>query len=81
MERDGHLVSKFEKVRRDNNDWALLPFDEEEDDRRWARLLDDTVELENQASDTTEDFGKLWVENPSREIQPDYKNKDSVDLF
>lgn len=41
-------MSEIEKTKRtdvENEDWAILPFDEAEDDARWAKLSSEMDEL------------------------------------
>lgn len=41
-------MSEIEKTKRtdvENEDWAILPFDEAEDDARWAKLSNEMDEL------------------------------------
>ena len=47
----------------ENGDWAVLPFDEAEDDARWARLIEETDELIKKAEEMEAAHGPLLMEN------------------
>lgn len=38
-------------------DWAIIPFDEAEDDARWQRLIDETDELIKEAESLSNHLG------------------------
>ncbi len=46
----------------ENEDWAVLPFDEAEDDERWARLSAEMDELEKEVDAHEAVHGKILME-------------------
>jgi hypothetical protein len=46
----------------ENKDWAVLPFDEAEDDARWAQLSAETDELEKEVDAHEAIHGKILME-------------------
>lgn len=44
-------------------DWAVLPFDEREDDARWDKLISETDELAERAAAIDWDDGEVLTEN------------------
>ena len=46
----------------ENEDWAVLPFDEAEDDARWARLSAEMDELEKEVDAHEAVHGKILME-------------------
>lgn len=46
-----------------NEDWAVLPFDEAEDDARWTRLIQETEELIKEAEELEAVHGEILMEN------------------
>ena len=46
----------------ENEDWAVLPFDEAEDDARWARLSAEMDELEKEVDAHEAIYGKIIME-------------------
>lgn len=63
------ITEKNKKVIKDTEDWAVLPFDEEEDQARWTRLIEETDELIEEAAQLESVHGKLLSENKLSEIQ------------
>ena len=45
-----------------NEDWAVIPFDETEDDERWAKLIEEMDGLEKKCINTETIFGELLSE-------------------
>lgn len=45
-----------------SEDWAILPFDEAEDDERWARLSAEMDELEKEVDAHEAVYGKILME-------------------
>lgn len=64
-----------------DKDWAVLPFDEEQDDKRWDKLIKETEELEREVVRHEAVHGKLLMEEPFSEIQPEIRQVDIKDLF
>ena len=46
----------------ENEDWAVLPFDEAEDEKRWARLSAEMDELEKEVDAHEAVHGKILME-------------------
>ena len=46
----------------ENEDWAVLPFDEAEDDERWARLSAEMDELEKEVDAHEAVHGKILMD-------------------
>jgi hypothetical protein len=44
-------------------DWAIIPFDEAEDDARWEQLIEDTDKLIAEAEEIEAVHGELLMEN------------------
>lgn len=49
-------------------DWAIIPFDEAEDDARWSKLIEDTDKLIEETRDLEAVHGKILMENKLSEI-------------
>lgn len=64
-----------------HNDWAVLPFDEEEDDKRWDKLIKGTEELEREVVRHEAIHGKILLEEPFNDIQSETQQVDIDDLF
>ena len=50
-------------------DWAILPFDEAEDDARWTRLIEQTDDLIKEAEKMEADYGVLTTENKLSDLK------------
>lgn len=50
-------------------DWAILPFDEKEDDERWARLAGEMDELEKKVASHEAIFGTILMEENLSQFQ------------
>ena len=61
-------------------DWAIIPFDEAEDDARWEQLIEDTDKLIAEAEEMEAVHGKVLMENKLSEIQIEIKESDE-ELF
>ena len=53
----------------ENEDWAVLPFDEAEDDERWARLSVEMDELEKEVDAHEAVHGKILMEEDFSRFQ------------
>ena len=53
---------KTKESGKENEDWAVLPFDEVEDDERWARLSAEMDELEKEVDAHEAIHGKILME-------------------
>lgn len=50
-------------------DWAVLPFDEAEDDARWAKLTEETDELAEKVASHEAVFGPISMEADANILQ------------
>lgn len=50
-------------------DWAIIPFDEAEDQARWTRLIEETDELIKVAAELEAIHGELLTENKLSDIE------------
>lgn len=50
-------------------DWAVLPFDEAEDDARWAKLIEETDELIKKAEEMETVHGPLSMESKISDLE------------
>jgi hypothetical protein len=50
-------------------DWAIIPFDEAEDEARWTRLIEETDQLIEDAAALEAAHGKLLMENKLSDIK------------
>ena len=53
----------------ENEDWAVLPFDEAEDDERWARLSAEMDDLEKEVDAHEAVHGKILMEEDFSRFQ------------
>lgn len=53
----------------DDEDWAVLPFDEAEDVERWAKLELELDELAEKVASHEAVFGEILMENTLSEMQ------------
>lgn len=44
-------------------DWAIIPFDEAEDEARWTKLIEETDQLISETQSLESVHGKLLMEN------------------
>ena len=61
----------------ENEDWAVLPFDEAEDEKRWARLSAEMDELEKEVDAHEAVHGKILMEEDFSRLAAD-ENVQSV---
>ncbi len=61
----------------ENEDWAVLPFDEAEDEKRWARLSAEMDELEKEVDAHEAVHGKILMEEDFSRFAAD-ENVQSV---
>ncbi len=82
-------MSEIEKTKNTNasdEDWAVLPFDQEEDDARWAKLSGEMDELIEKTKSTEKLTGTILMEEDlSRFISENSQSKsaeaDDDELF
>ncbi len=53
----------------ENEDWAIIPFDEAEDDARWTHLIEETDDLIKEAEKMEADYGILLTENKLSDLK------------
>lgn len=73
---DGETAKKFMNETEKNNeaadkteDWAVLPFDEAEDDARWTKLIEETDDLIKKAEEMEAAHGPLLMENKLSDLK------------
>lgn len=71
-------IEKDKEVIDDSNDWAVLPFDEAEDDARWTRLIEETEELIKEAEEMEAVYGELLTENQLSDLELKEKLPEDV---
>lgn len=81
-------VENTKRVAETDEDWAIIPFDEAEDDARWAKLSEEMDELIEKTESTEKLIGTILMEeefnpNPVNEApdQTDDKQADDEQLF
>jgi hypothetical protein len=50
-------------------DWAIIPFDEAEDDARWEQLIEETDKLIEETEEMEAAHGKILMENKLSDIE------------
>jgi hypothetical protein len=75
--------TKMKKTVSEDEDWAILPFNEAEDDKRWAKLIEETDQLEKKVAELEEHYGqKILMNEPLREVDTeDDSGEDFGDPF
>jgi len=56
-------TEKNKKAVSKTDDWAVLPFDEKEDEARWTKLIEETEKLEEDTFESEAVFGAILMEN------------------
>lgn len=65
-----------------DEDWAVLPFDEAEDDKRWAKLIEETEQLEKDVAEFEAAYGqKILMNEPLSEIHTEVEQIELGELF
>lgn len=83
-ETSDKFMSEIEKIKEavsEDEDWAVLPFDEAEDDERWAKL---GIELDELAEDVARHeavFGKILMKKNLSEIITEKGDEETDDPF
>ena len=62
-------LEKNKEAASENEDWAVLPFDEAEDDARWTKLIEETDELIKKAEEMEAVHGPLLTENKLSDLE------------
>lgn len=71
-------VKKDKEVIEESEDWAVLPFDQAEDDARWTRLIEETEELIKEAEEMKAVHGELLTENKLSDLELTEKQSEDV---
>jgi hypothetical protein len=53
----------------ETEDWAIIPFDEAEDEARWSKLIEDTDKLIAEAEEMETVHGEILMENKLSDIK------------
>ncbi|HRH44310.1 MAG TPA: hypothetical protein PKY82_21935 [Pyrinomonadaceae bacterium] len=61
-------IEKNKEAASNEEDWAIIPFDEAEDDARWSKLIEETDQLIEETRDLEAVHGKILMENKLSEI-------------
>lgn len=69
-------IGKNKEVIDDSNDWAVLPFDEAEDEERWTKLIEETDNLIAETQDLEANHGEILMENKLSEINSSQKEAE-----
>lgn len=64
----------------ETEDWAIIPFDEAEDDARWEQLIEETDKLIEDAEVLEAAHGKILMENKLSDIKTE-KEEIEGELF
>ena len=62
-------IERNNKIVEESNDWAVLPFDEAEDEARWTRLIEETDELIKEAEEIEAMLGELLTKNKLSDLK------------
>lgn len=62
-------TGKNKEAANETEDWAIIPFDEAEDDVRWEQLIEDTDKLIAEAEEMEAVHGKVLMENRLSDIK------------
>lgn len=62
IEKNKEAVGKTE-------DWAIIPFDEAEDDARWLKLIEETDKLIEETEEMEAVHGKILMENKLSKVR------------
>lgn len=84
-ERGNKFMSETEKIKEavsgEDEDWAVLPFDEAEDDERWAKLGIELDELADTLARHEAVFGKILMKKNLSEIITEKAEDETDDPF
>lgn len=62
-------IEKNKEAADETEDWAIIPFDEAEDDARWEQLIEDADKLIAEAEEMEAVHGKVLMENKLSDIK------------
>lgn len=79
-------IEKTKNTNLENEDWAIIPFDEAEDDARWAKLSGEMDELLEKTVSTEKLTGAILMEEDlsrfvSEKPQTENDEADDDELF
>jgi len=61
-------IEKNKEAESNEEDWAIIPFIEAEDDARWSKLIEETDQLIEEMRDLEAVHGNILMENKLSEI-------------
>ncbi len=70
---------KKQEAANKREDWAIIPFDEAEDEARWTRLIEETDQLIEESSALEAAHGRILMENKLSDIKPKVKRAEIED--
>lgn len=62
-------TGKNKEAANETEGWAIIPFDEAEDDARWSKLIEDTDKLIAEAEEMESVHGEILMENKLSDIK------------
>lgn len=62
-------TGKNKEAANETEDWAIIPFDEAEDDERWEQLIEDTDKLITEVEEMEAVHGEILMENKLSDIK------------
>lgn len=77
-------MSENEEIKKavgEDEDWAVLPFDEAEDDERWAKLDLELDELAENVASHEAVFGEILMKQDLSEVKFEVENEETDDPF
>ncbi|MGI8545279.1 MAG: hypothetical protein ACR2MD_17605 [Aridibacter sp.] len=77
-------MSEYEEIKKaagDDEDWAVLPFDEAEDDERWAKLDLELDELAENVASHEAVFGEILMKQDLSEVKSEDEYEETDDPF
>ncbi len=73
------MTENIKSADAENEDWAVFPFDEAEDERRWDKLIEETHELIKKTESTEAIYGKIYLDEdlpPAQTIERRTQTED-----
>ncbi|NJM54381.1 MAG: hypothetical protein HC846_13990 [Blastocatellia bacterium] len=67
-------IEKNKEAESKTEDWAIIPFDEAEDDARWSKLIEETDKLIEETRELEAVHGKILMENETLHLTFDIIN-------
>lgn len=69
-------TEKNKEAASETEDWAIIPFDEVEDDARWSKLIEETDKLIEETQVLEAAHGKIFMENSLSQFIIEVKSDD-----